>query len=182
MDYFSRSSHFFSSIVSQVPQPGSLLIVLLCYLKKVWFLGSCDPPLVEHGKVSGKMEDDNSWVGTVSCAKGFALVKFSYLMSICSDYLSEEILWRWATRDWSVSQEGQPFLCLCWYIAHLVVHLCFCIFVVPYLYFFVCVFVFVHLCIQDWSVVGRWSQSSPPLCAGGTCKPSLIPKVILLHS
>ena len=127
----------------------SLLIVFLCYLKKVWFSqGSCDPPLVEHGKFSGKKKvDDDSWVGTVSCAKGFALVKFSYLMSICSDYLSEKILWRWATRKWSVTQEGRVFLCLCWCIAHLVMHLCFCIFVASYLYFVclcncICAFVY----------------------------------------
>ena len=93
-----------------------------------------------------------------------------------------EIFWRWATRDWSVTKEGRAFLFLCWCIAHLLVYLCFCIFVVPYLNFLVCVFVFMHLCIQDWSVVGRWSYSSPPLCAGGICKPALIPKVLLLHS
>ena len=174
MDYFSRSSHFFSSIVSQVPQPGSLLIVLLCYLKKVWFLGSCDPPLVEHGKVSGKMEDDNSWVGTVSCAKGFALVKFSCLMRICSDYLSEEIFWRWATRDWSVKQEGRAFFVFV--LMHCASKWCICVLWVLYMYFFI------GVSIQNWSVVGRWSYSSPPLCAGGSCKPSLIPKVILLHS
>ena len=46
----------------------------------LWFLwhffskGSCEPPVVEHGQVSGK-GNDNSWVGTVSCANGFTLVK-----------------------------------------------------------------------------------------------------------
>ena len=49
-----------------------------------WFLwhffskGSCEPPVVEHGQVSGK-GNDNSWVGTISCANGFTLVKLAAL-------------------------------------------------------------------------------------------------------
>jgi len=68
--------------------------------------GSCEPPVVEHGKVSGK-GNDNSWVGTVSCANGFTLV-------------------------------GDPRL----------------------------------KCRG-----GRWSSSNPPLCAGGSCDSSKVPKV-----
>jgi len=68
--------------------------------------GSCEPPVVEHGQVSGK-GNDNSWVGTVSCANGFTLV-------------------------------GDPRL----------------------------------KCRG-----GRWSSSNPPLCAGGSCDSSKVPKV-----
>ena len=35
--------------------------------------GSCEPPEVEHGDVSGK-GDGRSWTGTFSCKHGFALV------------------------------------------------------------------------------------------------------------
>ena len=72
------------------------------------------------------------------------------------------------------------FLCLCLCSssgAFVFLYICSSVFE-----FFVCLFVFVHLCIQDWSVVGRWSYSSPPLCASGLCKPPLIPKETLLHS
>jgi len=74
--------------------------------------GSCEPPEVENGEVSGK-GDGNSWTGTFSCKNGFALVGDRRLK-----------------------------------------------------------------CRR-----GAWS-STPPLCAGGNCDSSLIPKVehARLHS
>jgi len=40
--------------------------------------GSCEPPELEHGEVTGK-GDGNSWTGTFSCKNGFALVGDSRL-------------------------------------------------------------------------------------------------------